>query len=363
MTWMERIAGLMPAHGVVVRATIAEATGPTPRETGAAMLVTSTTRVGKIGRASVESEAIAAARNLIADVNSPRQPPRWLRKVLVCKSGPVLGESSVGEIRILLELFTAAEVAALSATLGPQSSYSTASGHTHHHDEMFLARPMASGQAPLLIAQVKQSKHDELASTLEILSRDTGRQLLVTRPSDIDGPHWLVERLGSRHRSFYVYGSGLVARALIDVLAGLPFDVVWVEADSSRFPADLPEHVRSVVSSDPLIAARAAKPGGFHAVMSVSHETDHAICRALLEGGDFAYLGVIGSALKRDRLRARLQGEGIAEEALARLVCPIGLSGIRSKSPRIIAVSIAAQALMALEGLRRGDDQSRPRKR
>ena len=65
--------------------------------------------------------------------------------------------------------------------------------------------------------------------------------------------------------------------------------------------------------------------------------------------GDFAYLGLIGSTTKRTRFERRLRAEGITEGRLARLTCPIGLPGLRSKEPAVIAVSLAAQLIQVTQ--------------
>jgi len=65
----------------------------------------------------------------------------------------------------------------------------------------------------------------------------------------------------------------------------------------------------------------------------------------VLRRGDFAYLGLIGSATKRARFVARLRAAGIPEAALARLVCPIGAEGIPGKEPGVIALAAAAEIM------------------
>ena len=84
-------------------------------------------------------------------------------------------------------------------------------------------------------------------------------------------------------------------------------------------------------------------------VMTHSHPLDEAICEAVLRRGDFAYLGLIGSATKRARFRQRLREAGIAAPLLDRMICPIGLPGIRSKEPSAIAASVAADLLIRRE--------------
>jgi xanthine dehydrogenase accessory factor len=92
-----------------------------------------------------------------------------------------------------------------------------------------------------------------------------------------------------------------------------------------------------------------APPGAFFLVMTHSHPLDEAICEAVLRRGDFAYLGLIGSETKRARFVRRLGEAGIPAASLKRLVCPIGLPGIRSKEPTAIAASVAADLLLRRE--------------
>jgi xanthine dehydrogenase accessory factor len=160
---------------------------------------------------------------------------------------------------------------------------------------------------------------------------------------------WLAAHLSPPSVPFYVYGTGLIARALVRALSGLPFDVVWIDQDPERLPASPPAHVTLLASDRQPEVARDAPTGAFHAVMTVSHDLDFAIVRAALETGRFGYLGVIGSRMKRKRLEERLSECGIPAERLARLACPIGLPGIESKAPVVIAISIAAQALQTLQ--------------
>ena len=62
----------------------------------------------------------------------------------------------------------------------------------------------------------------------------------------------------------------------------------------------------------PELAVDEAPPGTIFLVMTHSHPLDEAICEAILRRGDFAYLGLIGSATKRARFVKRLGEAGIA---------------------------------------------------
>jgi len=91
-----------------------------------------------------------------------------------------------------------------------------------------------------------------------------------------------------------------------------------------------------------------APPGAYFLVMTHSHPLDFALCQAILERGDFAWLGLIGSESKAARFRSRLKRAGAPSETLARLVCPIGVAGIESKWPAAIAVGVAAQVMQQI---------------
>ena len=93
----------------------------------------------------------------------------------------------------------------------------------------------------------------------------------------------------------------------------------------------------------------AAAPAGTRfVVLTHSHALDYALCRAILARGDFSWAGLIGSASKAARFRARLAREQFSKASIARLVCPIGIGGIASKWPAAIAVAVAAQLLRDL---------------
>jgi xanthine dehydrogenase accessory factor len=76
---------------------------------------------------------------------------------------------------------------------------------------------------------------------------------------------------------------------------------------------------------------------------------DYTLCRAILNRGEFAWLGLIGSKSKGAKFRSRLAREGFASETIARLVSPIGVGAVRSKWPAAIAIGVAAQLLQVFE--------------
>ncbi|GAB1692422.1 xanthine dehydrogenase accessory protein XdhC [Krasilnikovia sp. M28-CT-15] len=91
-------------------------------------------------------------------------------------------------------------------------------------------------------------------------------------------------------------------------------------------------------------------PAGTHVlIMTHDHAEDFALCDAVLRGGDFGSIGLIGSAAKWARFRTRLAAHSHDAATVARITTPIGIPGIRGKEPATIAVSVAADLLRTIE--------------
>ncbi|MDH4390865.1 MAG: xanthine dehydrogenase accessory protein XdhC [Aquabacterium sp.] len=145
-----------------------------------------------------------------------------------------------------------------------------------------------------------------------------------------------------------LYGAGHVGRAIAQQLAQLPCDVQWIDERAAEFPADpSPPHIQRLCVEPVEAEVRSAPAGAFYLVLTHSHDLDQQITDAVLRRGDFGYLGLIGSATKRARFLARFTQRGIDAATLARLTCPIGVSGIPGKQPEQIAVAVVAQLLQA----------------
>ena len=159
----------------------------------------------------------------------------------------------------------------------------------------------------------------------------------------------LTQRLERRLVPLALFGGGHVGKALVNVLAPLPFAVTWIDSRDEIFPRQIPERV-VCEHSDPVHAAvPTLEPGSRVLIMSFSHAEDldvvAACLRRLRERDDLPYLGLIGSKTKWATFRHRLEQRGFSADELARVTCPIGLPGITGKEPEVIAVSVAAQIL------------------
>lgn len=146
-----------------------------------------------------------------------------------------------------------------------------------------------------------------------------------------------------------LYGAGHVGRAIVQLLAGLPCRVQWIDEREDEFPrgVELPAHIERVCVEPVEAEVAVAPPGACYLVLTHSHDLDLAISQAILQRGDFGFFGLIGSQTKRTRFVRRFAQRGIAADAIARMTCPIGVPGIAGKEPEVIAVAVVAQLLRA----------------
>ncbi|MEO5671639.1 MAG: xanthine dehydrogenase accessory protein XdhC [Ramlibacter sp.] len=156
-------------------------------------------------------------------------------------------------------------------------------------------------------------------------------------------------RLAPRLAPLALFGGGHVGRALVGVLAALPFRLTWIDSRDEIFPPQVPDNVECE-HSDPVHAAVAQLAAGSRVlIMSFSHAEDLDVVAACLrrqrERADLPYIGLIGSKTKWAVFKHRLEDRGFAEADFAHVTCPIGLPGIPGKEPEVIAVSVAAQIL------------------
>ncbi|MXY41483.1 MAG: xanthine dehydrogenase accessory protein XdhC [Rhodospirillaceae bacterium] len=326
--WLDTVRERIGAGGGLVSVIVATAEGSAPREPGAWMLVDADGQSGTIGGGRLEWEATRRAREILA---APRS--LWLRDLRDYPLGPDLEQCCGGFVRLLYERIGAAEIALIPAP-APAGS--------------IVLHPVSSGSPVEIVADRRAAKSLPFPAAkpaAEILSGQAPRATVLTPP---EKDRWLLHPVEPSGKPLFLYGAGHVGRAIVRALDGLPFAVTWVDTDEARFPRDVPAGVRRLVSREPAEIAAAAPDGAFHLVLTYSHAMDHDICHALLAANRFGFAGLIGSETKRARFFKRFRDAGIAEPALARLTCPIGISGIPGKDPATIAVTVAAQLLHRL---------------
>ncbi|SMR81609.1 molybdenum cofactor sulfurylase [Aliiroseovarius halocynthiae] len=302
------------AHGPVARVVVADTSGSTPREVGAAMLVWDGGQSGTIGGGELEYRAAQDAR---AQLKKGR-PASTARLPL----GPALGQCCGGAVTIVTEIYQAEDVARLA-------------------DLPIHARAVSGpDNAPLAVTRAVAH------------ARNQG---VMPPPEFIQG--WMVEPVARPQAPVWIYGAGHVGSALVHTLSPLPdLAITWIDVDTPRFPDDVPEGVTCLPAPDPTKAVSLAPADAHHLVLTYSHVMDLEICHAILSH-KFASAGLIGSATKWARFRKRLVDLGHGCTIIDQIDCPIGDPSL-GKHPQAIALGVAT-ALVKCVAQKNNHDRGR----
>jgi xanthine dehydrogenase accessory factor len=276
------IVKTLETHGTCAMISVVKVEGSAPREAGARIVVTPLGFHGTIGGGTLEWHAIAKAQTLLG---KPTQ-----HRLSVHSLGPDLGQCCGGRVQLVTEVFATNDLAE------------------------------ATGFA-------MQEEKGVFAVSGRILALD------------------FAEQFGDSNRKLYLFGAGHVGRALVLALAPLPFEVIWIDPREAAFPSVVPSNVVTIQSENPAAEIASAPSGSFALVMTHSHPLDLEIIDAVLRNPRFAYAGLIGSATKRARFTRRMRETGVPHENISAMVCPIGISSIKSKHPAAIAAATVAQLL------------------
>jgi xanthine dehydrogenase accessory factor len=309
--WL-RLLEAIDRHGGASLVTVAATKGSAPREPGARMIINPDgTFTGTIGGGALEWQAIALAQSAMA---RPAGAAEMRRFAL----GPELGQCCGGQVDLLVETFSASDRPTIADLANREAAGS-----------FVTAGRLTAGGIE------RQVIDDELAAG---------------SASYRDG--LLREGFGDERRQLILFGAGHVGRALVLALAPLPFTVTWVDPRPDAFPTYVPVNVALSRVDDPESALASAPSDAFVLIMTHSHQLDLALVHAALAEARFPYVGLIGSKTKRARFEKRLAETGIPAARIRSLVCPIGVGGIKSKVPAVIAAATAAELLVRDEALR-----------
>lgn len=290
--WLGDLASRIARGERAVIVTLARASGSTPREAGATMLVGERDAFGTVGGGHLEFEAHKVARDALQ--STEKVSPWLVRFPLAARLGQCCG-----------------------------------------------------GVATLAFSVVDASDAAWIAEAAAKL-REGAPATIVTR---IGGDEF-VQTIAPPDFHVLVFGNGHVGRALVQVLGTLPARVRWVDAREEDFAADVAHNVEVIATDVPEAELRDAPRGAFVVITTHDHALDLRLIEAALARGDWRYLGLIGSMSKRNQFEKRLLARGFSPQQVARITCPIGRPQglrIRSKLPGAIAVAVAAEILALRE--------------
>ena len=301
--WLAALRAIAPSKPVAMVSVLATE-GSAPRGAGTRMLVSAGALHGTIGGGQLEYRAVEQARAILA------QPPgAW--RVQDYPLGPLLGQCCGGRVRLLVERID-------RNALGWLDDVSDGAVLVSRFEADRIVRTIVADPRAAPLAPAPSARGD--------------------RPG---AGAVLVESLGTR-RPVWLFGAGHVGQAIARHAGGLPLLLAWFD---TRPEFEAIEGV-AIVPEDTIEHCFADAPDNAAVViLTHDHGLDYRLTRAALARAGLAFVGLIGSATKRARFLSRLEADGIAADARARLTSPIGIAGVAGKEPDVIAVGTLAQLL------------------
>lgn len=294
-----RAPGTTPEPTAMVSIMASE--GSAPRGPGTRMLVTAQGQQGTIGGGALEFRAVEQARAAL-------DLPAGTWRVQDYPLGPLLGQCCGGRVRVLIEHLDPAAL-----------------------DWVLDAEPGRMLETVLAEGAIHRRVH--VRETASIVSARGDRPGAGLR---------MVEPVGERPRSFYLFGAGHVGQAIASHCRGLPLQLAWFDTRPEQGDID---GVTVVDLEDIAQCVTQAPSDAAIAILTHDHPLDYHLTLAALSRDPVAFVGLIGSATKIARFRSRLLADGVDAAALERLTAPIGIPGVIGKEPDVIAISVIAQVL------------------
>jgi xanthine dehydrogenase accessory factor len=157
---------------------------------------------------------------------------------------------------------------------------------------------------------------------------------------------WLYKEKTGYKNNLYVIGGGHCALAFCKLMRSMDFYIRLYDdrkALKTMEENDGAHEKHYINDFSELASLIESSPNGYVVVMTFGYRTDDLVVRAIINK-DFAYVGLLGSKTKIEKMFAAYRAEGINENRLQRIHAPVGLR-INSQTPQEIAVSIAAEII------------------
>ena len=321
LDWASDAIRLIEQDGAAVLVTQCIVDGSAPREAGTKILVSKSKILGTIGGGNLEHQATMQARRMLErdDVTHLLQD---------YPLGPLLRQCCGGHVRLLLERLDARDTGWLEhiASMAEQPG-----------EHVLETRLDGTGQRKTLYRR-KDWPH---VLKTGFLGHDAS--LLPDNRPARDVCAVFFEQVSALPPAVMLFGAGHVGQAIAHVLSISPLPIRWFDSRPDYLGTRSGIEISHL--TDPEEAVSSAPPAAIHLVLTHDHELDYRLTRAILQRGDFAFCGLIGSATKRARFIRRLREDSVPQAAISRLTSPIGLPEISGKAPATIAVAVAGQIL------------------
>lgn len=216
---------------------------------------------------------------------------------------------------------------------------------------------ICSGSQTVLVLPVDNSYlaltgkllRDEEMKGLSVLVDKTGMRLTgedETKGLFYTGDDWTYVEAANTLPVIHIIGGGHVGLALSELMRYLDFYVKIYDnrPGLNTLEANHFAHEKIIVSYDKIGEEISAALGDFCVIMTMGYRDDLTVFKQLVHR-KFFYFGMLGSESKIDTLFMQLEKEGFDSSDFSDYFIPVGLN-IYSKTPKEIAVSIAAQIIL-----------------
>ncbi len=326
--WIDELSDLTAANEDVVMVTIAGIRGSAPREVGARMIVTAKEGIGTIGGGQLEHQCTRIAVAMLGGDDNA--------SVRTFPLGAAMGQCCGGVVDVLFE--------PMSAGL-PEWLRDLRALHGQREKAALLTH--IGSKSKMIISEGRPYPHESLPETVAVRANE-----MLSSGYRGDGGErvddWFIDTIVGTNFNVAVFGAGHVGTAVVAALSQLDCNIRWIDSRRNIFRST-PSNVRAIESREPALEVAAMPAGSLYLVMTHSHAIDFDICDRILRRRDVEYCGLIGSRSKRRRFEKRYKQQGMPQEVIDRLTCPIGVDGISGKKPAEIAVAAAAEVLQAYE--------------
>ena len=326
--WIEELTDLSAADEPAVLVTVAGIRGSAPREIGAKMIVTRSETIGTIGGGQLEYQSTRVAVDMLED------------EQLALRSFPLgssMGQCCGGVVEILFEPIA-----------GGMPAWLRDLGALYGQREPAIVATRISRSAPAKFVVTADAVFGEGESGPDESMVRRARDVLAGDRSAQRNVQEFYEPVVMPDLNIAVFGAGHVGSAVVAALASLDCNIRWIDSRRNIF-RNVPRNVRAVESAEPALEVAALPPDSYYLVMTHSHALDFDIVDRVLRRGDAHYCGLIGSRSKRRRFEKRYRQQGLPQDVIDSLVCPVGVVGINGKKPAEIAVAVAAEILKLRE--------------
>ena len=334
----------------VVLASIIASKGSSPRHSGTKMLIAADGRYyGTIGGGILEATTLKESKIVFS-----RQASRFLDFEMLgdnaLASAPLCG----GNANLLLDFVLPGKE---NIKFFRSFHDSVVKGEDFH----FLTLLKENGSEADVVGHSLLSYDGEVSGTFDwsaqnitvVKSELQNSSSITVLP--LDGITVVVDPI-RRVKTMYCFGSGHVALPTAHIAALAGFQVIVVD-DRAEFANDerFPDASGIFIIKDFSLALEGLliDSDSFIVILTRGHLTDRAVLEQALKT-NAGYIGMMGSKRKRDTIYATLLAQGVAQEQLDNVHCPIGLT-IKAETPAEIAISIVSE--LVAERARQRDEQ------